>query len=237
MIKRVKIVFSLILCCAFVLSLGGAPQAQAAPVIPPQPQEYRSANGDAVTIKASESDLKAAAALTQEMRQAAKPFPLINVKSSDLQSLQSENYAGSSGSKPGGMPDPAALAKAQAENPDAWQGTNIQQSMGLPALQAPSLLSPFGKKNIYTGYLGNYWSPFWTNYPYSTVGKLYFTDGVNYYYCTASLIDHDNIVTAAHCVYDTDYDYWYYGFVFVPAEAGGNAPYGTYNWSYLHSPG
>jgi V8-like Glu-specific endopeptidase len=211
--------------------MGGVPQAQAAPVIPPQPQEYLSTNGDAVTIKASESDLKAAASLTREMRLAAKPLPLINVKSSDLQSMQSENYAGGSGSKPGGMPDPAALARAQAENPEAWQGMNAQQSMGLPVSQSFSASNAYGKKNIYTGYLGNYWSSFWTNYPYSTVGKLYFYDAYGYLnYCTASLIDHDNIVTAAHCVYDTDYNYWYHGFVFVPAEAGGNAPYGTYNW-------
>jgi V8-like Glu-specific endopeptidase len=223
--KQVRIFLSLVLCFVFVGALGSAPSAKASPVIPPQPQEYLSVKGDAITIKATDRDKAASKAMTLEARQAAMSKDLISFKSSDLNAMSNYSGDGAPGFKDGRLPDPAALAKAQAEFSNGSKEMNK-----LPMVQSPNSMETFGTKNTYTGYLGNYFTPFYLYYPYAAVGKLYFTDGYNNYSCTASLIDHDNIVTAAHCVYDTDYNYWYYGFVFVPAEANYNAPFGTFSY-------
>jgi hypothetical protein len=128
------------------------------------------------------------------------------------------------------MADTALLEKAKAEYPDAWSALDNRQPMDLLAQQASSPSQMFGTKNTWTGYLGNYFSPFYTTYPYRTVGQLFFTDGYSDYACTATLINYDTIVTAAHCVYNTDYNFWYSGWQFVPAYMNGNAPFGYTNW-------
>src|SRR5512136_2388214 len=142
--KQVRILLSLILCFTFVGAIGSAPGAQASPVIPPQPQEYLSQNGDAITIKAIDRDKASAEALSLERRQAAKSKDLISLKTSDLNKAMS-NYSGDGapGTKAGALPDPAALAKAQAES-----------SNGPKAMNNP--FDAFGTKDTYTGYLGNY---------------------------------------------------------------------------------
>jgi len=228
--KQIRIVLSFILCFVFVGALGNAPQAQAAPAVPPQPHEYLSKNGDTVSIKATDSNIASMAPFTQERRQAAKPMALTTLTASDLKNMPAAPSSGAPGSKAGGMADQAALEKAKADNPDAWAAQNNRQSLDQFAQQAPSLDQMYGTKNTWTGYLGNYFSPFYTTYPYRTVGQLFFTDGYSDYACSATLINYDVIVTAAHCVYNTDYNYWYYGFQFVPAYMNGNAPFGYTNW-------
>ena len=84
MIKRIRIVFSLILCFAFVAALGGVPAAQAAPVIPPQPREIKSDNGELITVKATDSGAASVPGYTVEQRQSSKPLGLINLKQSDI---------------------------------------------------------------------------------------------------------------------------------------------------------
>jgi V8-like Glu-specific endopeptidase len=141
-----------------------------------------------------------------------------------------ENFAGQTpGFKAGGMPDPVAQAQAKAQNPDAWAAMETRSTLHQPSFKATNPLSLFGTKNIFTGYLGNYFNAFWTTYPYSTVGKLYFTDGYSLYSCTATLIGEWTLVTAAHCAYNTDYNFWYYNWQFVPAEVDGYEPWGY--WS------
>jgi hypothetical protein len=219
--KRIRIVLSIILCLAFVGALGSAPAAKASPVVPPQPQESRSKAGDTVTIRATDSAIASAVNYTREQRQAAIPMALTDLKASDFNSISNASD-GAPGFTPGGMGDPAALEKAIAENPDVLAANDRS------ALPAPSL-TPFGTKNTWTGYLGNYFSPFYTTYPYRTVGQLFFTDGASTYSCTATLISHDTIVTAAHCVYNTDYNFWYGGWTFYPGYANGTA-LGVSNW-------
>jgi hypothetical protein len=229
MYKRIKIVLCACLCLAFLAALGPMPYAQAAPPKPPQMQEYLSENGEIVTIKASDATAMRSAPFTQELRMNSKPMSLVVVKNSDLGSLVGNSAGGESGSKAGALPDPAAVAQMKAQYPEAWGRTAPDMS----ALQGTSSTDMFGTKNTWTGYLGNYFDPFWTQYPYSTVGQLYFTDGVYNYSCSASLINYNLIVTAAHCVFNTDYDYWYYNWTFVPADYnhGSYMPYGYYNWS------
>jgi V8-like Glu-specific endopeptidase len=73
----------------------------------------------------------------------------------------------------------------------------------------------------------------WKEFPWKATGKLYFCTpsgcGAS---CSASVISGNNIiVTAAHCVYDTDVNRWYSNWVFVPSERNGSAPYGTFSWT------
>ncbi len=74
----------------------------------------------------------------------------------------------------------------------------------------------------------NFFAQMRTDFPYSAIGKLYITgEG----YCTASVISPNNIiVTAAHCVYDTVANKWFTGWIFVPADNNGAAPYGAFPW-------
>lgn len=76
-----------------------------------------------------------------------------------------------------------------------------------------------------------------TTYPVRTVGKLYFTDGVNTYTCTGSMIKPGVVVTAGHCVHSGNglSSGWYKGFEFIPAyrRMGSKVslPYGAWtNW-------
>lgn len=74
------------------------------------------------------------------------------------------------------------------------------------------------------------------SYPYSTIGKLFFStrhgdDRV----CTAAVIRHRIIVTAAHCLHRGVYgpDGFYTNWKFVPAYRDGVAPYQTWNWTMV----
>ena len=71
-------------------------------------------------------------------------------------------------------------------------------------------------------------------YPYSTAGKLFFSDprtGGNFV-CSASVLRPRIIVTAGHCVTHPSTDatqrYFYSRFLFVPAYNNGAAPFGTW---------
>lgn len=73
-----------------------------------------------------------------------------------------------------------------------------------------------------------------TAYPYSTAGKLFFTDprtGGNFV-CSASVLRPRIVVTAGHCIASPSTDprqrYFYSRFFFVPAYRNGFAPYGTW---------
>jgi V8-like Glu-specific endopeptidase len=69
---------------------------------------------------------------------------------------------------------------------------------------------------------------YYTTYPFSTIGKVFFTSrGVNYV-CSASVMGNNAVWTAGHCVYDPAAG-WHSNWVFVPAYADGRAPYGQ--WS------
>jgi hypothetical protein len=67
-------------------------------------------------------------------------------------------------------------------------------------------------------------------FPYATIGQLYFTEPSGDYVCTASVIRLSVIATAGHCVADGS-GHYYSNWMFVPAENGAKAPYGTWTWS------
>lgn len=72
-------------------------------------------------------------------------------------------------------------------------------------------------------------------YPYSTVGKLFFTiPGQGDFYCSAAVIRNRVIATAAQCIHSGTG--FYDDFEFVPAYHDGVAPFGTWAWEYVAVP-
>lgn len=63
-------------------------------------------------------------------------------------------------------------------------------------------------------------------FPFSTVGKVFFTDnGVNYA-CSASVAGNNSVWTAGHCVFNSVNKTWHTNWVFVPGYYDGYAPNG-----------
>lgn len=64
----------------------------------------------------------------------------------------------------------------------------------------------------------------------ATTGRVFLTVHGHDYYCSASAVhsaNHDTVVTAGHCVYDTT-DGWATRWTFVPGYRDGDAPYGRF---------
>ena len=71
-----------------------------------------------------------------------------------------------------------------------------------------------------------------TVYVTPAIGKVFFTVGGVGYACSASSVNSASgelVMTAGHCVFSVSLQAWASNFVYIPAYANGNAPYGT--WS------
>ena len=62
-----------------------------------------------------------------------------------------------------------------------------------------------------------------TYWPWVTIGRIDLG-------CTGTIVGPRHVITAGHCVYDTDTDTWYYNLDFTPAQDGSYAPFGTVAW-------
>lgn len=72
----------------------------------------------------------------------------------------------------------------------------------------------------------------YTQYPYRTVGKVFFTKDDNWFSCSASVIASENrsvVWTAGHCVSEQGEEDWHDNWIFIPAYDDGNEPMGR--WS------
>lgn len=211
-----------ILILALLASLALTWTAQASP-----PSSAPSQTAQTISITASPADQAAALKYwSLEARRTAKPmaFPSASLETLPRQ-LSPEEPSGQPGSAPARLPDPQAAAVARSEFPEAWAAipNGSQTPLG------PS--APAGTYGVYTSFLANYYDQLRWGMPYNTVGKLYIQGGG---YCTASVISPKNIiVTAAHCVFNTEigHNHWEAGWTFVPADRDGNAPYGSFPWS------
>jgi V8-like Glu-specific endopeptidase len=69
--------------------------------------------------------------------------------------------------------------------------------------------------------------PSWYGYyPYSTMGKVFFTDNGVGYVCSASVAGNNAVWTAGHCVFNPQTYTWHSNWVFVPGYYDGYAPHG-----------
>ena len=88
----------------------------------------------------------------------------------------------------------------------------------------------FGVNNLNTIYHYSDYRQDPFSYPYSAVGKFFFTasDG-NTYWCSASMVSETLILTAGHCLHDGGNRNrgWITRAEFVPAYADGDAPFGS----------
>lgn len=73
------------------------------------------------------------------------------------------------------------------------------------------------------------------SYPYSAIGKLFFSTPSGDALCSGSLIGPGIVVTAAHCVAEFGNNTWFENFVFVPAYQDGLAPYGAWGYSEVYT--
>lgn len=162
---------------------------------------------------------------TKEAMAAAKPYPAPELDADALASLAAQTLEeqGEPGFAAGGLPDPAAAKKALSRS-DTFDG--------LASLDVLNF-EETGTSNVYTTYGGNAYSQLWKYFPYHTVGTLYFNDvHGGSFRCSASVISPNNIiVTAAHCLYDTEagHNHWHRNWLFAPAYRNGTSPYG--NWT------
>lgn len=108
---------------------------------------------------------------------------------------------------------------------DDVDGVTLEESLAMDV----SADEMAGTTSIYTDYPVNEKTGLWKLYPHRWVGKFTFTTPEGNRSCSATAINKDHIVTAAHCVYGTaSSNSWYTDKAFTPAYRNGNAPYGTF---------
>lgn len=142
---------------------------------------------------------------------------------------------------PGSSPGSGALIPAdrfhQQAYPEEWTGLNLDTSFFYVPneLEIAVMITDRrddaldGTESIYTAYTVNWKPELWRIYPHRWQGKLTFTTPSGDASCSATAISNNNIVTAAHCVYDTEYNNrWYTNKAFHPAYRAGQRPYGTF---------
>jgi V8-like Glu-specific endopeptidase len=71
------------------------------------------------------------------------------------------------------------------------------------------------------------------SYPYTTVGKLFFSINGSPFVCSASVIQRRVVATAGHCVHSGTSAGFHSNWVFVPAFRDGSAPFLSWNWRYV----
>ncbi len=144
---------------------------------------------------------------------------------------------GSSALSPENSATEAVLGPAGAVAPSgpAWNADSVAQT-AYPrdwlaedeGLDGEGSKAVAGTAGVYTYYDVNNQSALWTIFPHRWSGRLTYNTAAGPFYCSATVISGNNIVTAAHCVYDTTNNVWYSNWVFTPAYRNGSTPYGTF---------
>lgn len=195
-------------------------------------------NNDPVTMTNPDPSGRAASSFwTEERFKAARPLPMPSIA-------------------PGQVPKPEEPSAAPGK-PEGSEGQPPSLKYRGPGerLFGPDLKLDEGRDGKPTqgavGTLGSHYTstrvfPMFTgaaapysadrNYPYSTVGKLFFSVGGRPFVCSASVIQRRVVSTAGHCVHSGvggDASGFHSNFVFVPAFRDGGAPFQMWNWRYV----
>lgn len=157
----------------------------------------------------------AAEAWTVSAMLEAQPYPLPEVSEEDLRAY-AEGVAG-----------PAAGGAGQVDAGGAPAGAGAAPTAGEETLAAGySYPAPFTRFEVPWPY---------TDYPFVTVGKVFFSQNGTNYVASAASIGNYAILTAGHVVHagDGKPTGWSSNLVFVPAYKDGSAPLGTWRASWL----
>lgn len=244
---------SAVTCVAVLLSASFSARAQTGPVSKANP-DIRATP----TARASASDNY----WTPERFKSAKPLSLPQaqpgtaVMDSPATSAQARGSAAATSGQPpslgpinGGQqlfaPDtastipPSAVSSAVSSSvPNAALNPASSAASGETPTVVPQAVGTFGAHYtssrvfpIYTG--ANAPLSADRNYPYSTVGKLFFSINGVPYLCSASVIQQRVVATAGHCVHSGTASGFYSNFVFVPAFRDGVAPFKSWIWRFV----
>jgi V8-like Glu-specific endopeptidase len=167
---------------------------------------------------------------TPERFKAAKPLPLPQASYSTVQAQETLRSPGPVASSEARAPSIRALPSVKrlfTPEPITKRNTSVT---------TPGAVGTFGahytSSRVFPMFNGP-GAPYSAdrNYPYSTIGILFFSiDGVPYL-CSASVIQKRVVATAGHCVHSGTSSGFYSNWVFIPAYRDGIAPLQTWNWN------
>jgi V8-like Glu-specific endopeptidase len=162
---------------------------------------------------------------TPERLAGALPMPIPKVDPATVEPNSAPVFSGTSGSAPGALP--AVRIEPEIEAPRDRFPLNQGPEQGLdvnteatPSPDAFSYEMPFN----------NYRTGINNQYPYATIGKLFFTipagasEKPGGYVCSAAVVGNSRIVvTARHCMFDYVSKKWYSNWVFYPQWKDGGS--------------
>lgn len=145
--------------------------------------------------------------------EAAQPYPTPNIESLPTTRNSWEQPGGEPVFIPGVPPDTGGQF-----NPTAGT-TSFQAIQSISGYDYPAPYTRFENFDDYT------------DYPYSTIGVLFFTQRGTDYRCSAAVVGENAVWTAGHCLHDGSGDPAgkSVDLVFVPAYKNGNAPFGLWD--------
>lgn len=157
---------------------------------------------------------------TAERRTAAKPYPLPIVSGEPETAIENFQLEGEPGFYPSSPPAGA----------DIGSGDNNGAAVLSPqAISGYNYPPPYIRYKNFDSYL---------QFPYSTVGVLFFRQGINDYRCSAVSIGDNAIWTAGHCIHAGDgsgNEGYSTNIEFIPAYKNGNAPFGVWQASATYT--
>jgi V8-like Glu-specific endopeptidase len=190
---------------------------------------------DRLVVSESVSSGKQAAALAYWTRSRIAGAPAMVMprdrgsSAVDTTAVEEMTEGGLPGSQPAGMAEPGAKGIARAVYALDWAAAQDAAAVDDDAAADVPADDLAGTSQIYTSYDVNRNTALWKIYPHLWDGKFTFTTPSGGASCSATVISGNNIVTAAHCVYDTpSRNQFYTNKVFTPAFRVGSAPYGTF---------
>lgn len=152
-------------------------------------------------------------------------FADISTTDEDQRLGNESQITGPYGNSPAGLPEKGAELQAQKDFPTAWADDSeieIEEEISIGAAAVD------GTAGVYDTYELNRNTKLWKLYPHVWVGRVSFRNGGISYSCSGSAISGNILLTAAHCIYDTEVNRWSTDVTFAPAYRSGKAPYGVF---------
>jgi len=193
-------------------------------------------SAEATVLRSQKAAGQVKSAWTPERLRAARPLPVPAMafdQSADPGNAMDASGTGSgrSVSVPGQLPRPGIhpLRSNHLFDPTPFAGASIQGTSG--------------RANGSTGaqFTSQHLIPVEADleYPYSTVGVLFFhVPGEGDFYCSGAVLRHRIVITAGQCIHQGSggSNGFFEDFAFAPAYRNGDAPYGLWEWSYVVVP-